>query len=604
MTSILSDDDRLPAGETVPGPLPQPITRFTPQGVGRAPIDRLDSNRGRRMLALTAVAAGVVYVAWRMSSTLSPAVLLAGVSFLLLEVWSLICLAGTTLQSWHINSVAIPEPAVATELGVAVLIPTDDEAPDVLLPVLVAATRMRLASEVIVLDDGRREWLEGMCDELGIEYRARGTRDGGWAGNVNAALASLTCDLIVVLGADHVAKPDLIGHVLPYFEDPRLGLVHIATDWVNEDSSDMIGRRDPAFARPDFEERILARGRNRWNAAYWAAGPAALRMSALRAIGGVATGLHGERIRTSIRLHAAGCRSVHHGDALVLGRSDPRGRSFEAEVRRETRDHFAALFTEPSLWRLGSMQRAAYVSALTASADRWRLVGYLFMLALMLVVGGPPAHGPVIWFVILSTATVMLRHLALRALGRGWAPRWRSVTSSFVRLAAGLGRASLGMFVMVAVLLLAAMLVAAGGWMTSGSLHRVDATVGIWAGLWVAVGLVLVLRGVARYARASGPSERRRAPRIEVEGHVFLDGVRVHVLDLSLGGARLLCYGDVPPVDSYCAMTFTDPNRRLAVVTGTVVAVTDRPHGREARIALEPDQTYVLGAILVDALDR
>ena len=250
------------------------------------------------------------------------------------------------------------------------------------------------------------------------------------------------------------------------------------------------------------------------------------------------------------------------------------------------------------------MQRAAYVSALTASADRWRLVGYLFMLALMLVVGGPPAHGPVIWFVILSTATVMLRHLALRALGRGWAPRWRSVTSSFVRLAAGLGRASLGMFVMVAVLLLAAMLVAAGGWMTSGSLHRVDATVGIWAGLWVAVGLVLVLRGVARYARASGPSERRRAPRIEVEGHVFLDGVRVHVLDLSLGGARLLCYGDVPPVDSYCAMTFTDPNRRLAVVTGTVVAVTDRPHGREARIALEPDQTYVLGAILVDALDR
>jgi hypothetical protein len=604
MTSTIPDNARLPAGETAPRPIPQPITRFTAHGVARVPDSELNSNGRQRALALTALAGGGAYVLWRASATLSPAVMLAGVSFLLLEVWSLISLAGTTLQAWHLNAVPIPKPAAATELSVTVLIPTDDESPDVLLPVLVAATRMRLASEVVVLDDGRREWLVGMCDELGIEYRTRETREGGWAGNVNTALASLTCDVVVVLGADQVAKPDLIGHVLPYFEDPRLGLVHIASDAVNEHSSDAIGRRESPLARLDFEERILARGRNRWNAAYWAAGPAALRMSAIQAIGGVATVTHGQRIRTSIRLHADGWRSVHHGEPLVRGRSDRGGMSFEAGVRSQTRDHVAALFCESSLWRLGSMQRAAYISALTASADRWRLVGYLALPVLMLVLVGPPASSPVATFTVLATATLVLRQVALRAMGRGWAPRWRSATTSVVRLAAGLGRASMAILVIAAVLLLAALLVVPGHWMISGSLPHAETTFGIWASLWAAAGLMLVLRAVARHARAGVPSERRRAPRIDVEGHVFLDGVRVHVLDLSLGGARLLCYGVVPPIDSYCAMTFTDPNRRLAVVTGTVVAVSDRPHGREARIALEPDQTYVLGAILVDALDR
>jgi hypothetical protein len=156
----------------------------------------------------------------------------------------------------------------------------------------------------------------------------------------------------------------------------------------------------------------------------------------------------------------------------------------------------------------------------------------------------------------------------------------------------------------VLTILLAGLLAAVVHRATFGTWPIPDASVGAWAVLWTAVAAALVLFSARRYTRATAPVERRRAPRIEAEGHVFLDGVRVHVLDLSLAGARLLSYGDVPPVDSYCTMTFTDPNRRLAVVTGTVVAVNERPHGREVRISLDPDQTYVLGAILVEALVR
>ena len=128
--------------------------------------------------------------------------------------------------------------------------------------------------------------------------------------------------------------------------------------------------------------------------------------------------------------------------------------------------------------------------------------------------------------------------------------------------------------------------------------------IAVGAALWAAANIVVLYRAIDRIASTEFGRDRRLAHRIEVEGHVFLDGQRAHVLDLSLTGVRLLSYGDVPPIDAYVTMTFTDPNKRPAVVTGTVVGIGQRPHGREVRIDLEPDQTYVLGAILAEALVR
>ena len=124
------------------------------------------------------------------------------------------------------------------------------------------------------------------------------------------------------------------------------------------------------------------------------------------------------------------------------------------------------------------------------------------------------------------------------------------------------------------------------------------------AAVWAAGNLVFLGRAAARIRSRHFGGDRRQAHRIEVEGHVFLDGERVHVLDLSLTGVRALSYAELPEIGSYCAMTFTDPNRRPAVVTGTVAGIHRRPHGHEVRVELEPDQTYVMGAILAEALIR
>ena len=124
------------------------------------------------------------------------------------------------------------------------------------------------------------------------------------------------------------------------------------------------------------------------------------------------------------------------------------------------------------------------------------------------------------------------------------------------------------------------------------------------AAVWAVGNLVFLVRAATRIRSRHFGGDRRPAHRIEVEGHVFIDGERVHVLDLSLTGVRALSYAELPEIGSYCAMTFTDPNRRPAVVTGTVAGIHRRPHLHEVRVELEPDQTYVMGAIMAEALIR
>ena len=53
---------------------------------------------------------------------------------------------------------------------VAVLIPTYDEAEEVLLPTIAAAVALQPAHETWVLDDGRRPWVAALAHDLGARY--------------------------------------------------------------------------------------------------------------------------------------------------------------------------------------------------------------------------------------------------------------------------------------------------------------------------------------------------------------------------------------------------------------------------------------------------
>jgi hypothetical protein len=485
---------------------------------------------------------------------------------------------------------------------------------------------MRLATEIIVLDDGHRPWLAGMCDELGIDYRTRVRREGGTAAQLNAVLPTLDTEFVVVLAPDQVANRDFIGRTLAHFDDASVALVQTPIDFYNEDSFEHVVRGRERFAEQNLFERVQGAGRNRLGAAYWNGGGAMLRRSALLAVGGVAPGTGAEGLATSIALHRAGWTSIHHNEVLARGLGAVDAAEYADRRSSACSGSMQVLRTGNAAFGKGLTlgQRVSYVSTLTDWLGAWRSLGYLLVPALALLLALTPAAGPVAMFAVLFPLAFAARLLARRALGRGEAPVGDLTVFGIIRMAVTL-RATTTLITGRPAALSAtdrdprrvpAVIWALVGLNAAGLAWYAATLVGLLpvsypysviaagAALWSVGNLVFLGRAAARIQSRHFGGDRRRAHRIEVEGHVFLDGERVHVLDLSLTGVRALSYAATPENGSYCAMTFTDPNRRPAVVTGTVAGIQRRPHGHEVRVELEPDQTYVMGAILAEALIR
>jgi cellulose synthase (UDP-forming) len=624
--SLTSPDSPVDAPAQTTRPRPLPIT------VGSQP-DALwpEAEAHRTGLIVRAIALSVVilvtgYLAWRTLATISPVSAALGVPLLALDAWSLVTIALQTVTMWRIDAVMPPSEVTETSDTVAVLIPTSDEPHQVLMPTLAAATRMRLASEIIVLDDGHRPWLAGMCDELGVEYRARLRPHSGIAAQVNAILPVLDADFIVVLAADQVARCDLIGRTLGHFDDPAVALVQTAQDYYNDDSFEHVTRGGSRVAQQRLFERVLGAGRNRIGAALWTGGVVVLRRSALVGIGGVPATTSTVGPETTIRLHRAGWRSIHHNEVLARGRGALDAADYADREEAACTDAMQVLRRDNVLFGNGLTpgQRISHLSALTDGLGAWRSLAYLLVPTVALLLALTPAAGPVLAFTVLFPLTVAARLLAKRALGRGQLPVSDLSAFGIIRMSATLGATTTLLTgrslrpasperdprrvpaVLWALIGANVAALACGAAVLIGLLP-IDypyAVIAIGAAAWCAANLVCLARAVSRIRSRHYGGDRRQAHRIEVEGHVFLDGIRVHVLDLSLTGVRVLSYGEIPEPGTYCAMTFTDPNRRPATVTGTVAGVERRPHGHELRVELESDQTYVMGAILAEALIR
>jgi cellulose synthase (UDP-forming) len=563
-----------------------------------------------RGLAATTLALTLAYLLWRTSSTLSPPVILLGLPLLILEFWSLAVLATDTIALWRVPTVrTTPDDDVAQD--VTVVVPTTTEPLELLAPVLAAATAMRASTSVIVLDDGHREWLAGICDELGIDYRSRSTPSDCLGSQLTSVLDTIEDGIAVILAPDQIADRDLVERTLGHFADPSVALVQTAIDVYNPGSFGYLGD-DPYAA-----DRVMAAGLDARAATLWRGGVALVRVSALKNLGALPSG--DPRSWLSVELHAAGQRVVYHDEVLARGRAALDAQQFACDQRDQAASDAVTLRRTRWARGLRPVPRLLVVRQLGAGVDSWRRLALLLLPALVLLLGASPASGPVWAFTILFGVTALLNVAVRRVLGgrRGPGGSVRSVLAMNASLGAirrlvtgqpspqrrdadASRRVHPTLWALAGVNLagLVALAVRAG---VADSPLPLPIT--LLATTWCTVNLIVLARAITRVRSRAFGGDRRASHRVEAEGHVFVDGQRTHVLDLSLRGIRVLTYADPPAVEEYCAVTFTDPRGRLAVVTGTIVDVRQRPHGHEIRIAFDADQTYVLGVIVAGALN-
>ena len=225
-----------------------------------------------------------------------------------------------------------------------------------LLPTVAASVALRPTHETWVLDDGGRDEVRRMAEQLGARYLTRPDNAHAKAGNLNHALTVVEADVLAILDADHVPTADFLLATLPYFADPAIGFVQTPQDFYNLDSFEHQRRGDGrVFNEEAVFYRVIAPAKNRWQAPFWCGTCALVRAEALRSVGGVATDSVTEDIHTSIRMFRAGWKGAYHNEVLARGLAP---------------DDAASYLLQRNRWALGAMQVLGWRTRFSARGSR------------------------------------------------------------------------------------------------------------------------------------------------------------------------------------------------------------------------------------------
>lgn len=228
---------------------------------------------------------------------------------------------------------------------VDVMIPSYNEEPDLLEVTVLSALQMEYPKDkftVYLLDDGgtdqrcnasdpvrasaareRRKELTALCEKLGAKYLTRAKNEHAKAGNINSALHQSEGDLILILDADHAPTTDLLKNTVGWFlKDPKMFLVQTPHFFVNPDP---IERNLQTFNHMPGESemfyRVIQKGLDSWNAAFFCGSAAVLRRKFLMEIGGISGDTITEDAETALTLHSRGYNSAYIGRPMVAGLS-------------------------------------------------------------------------------------------------------------------------------------------------------------------------------------------------------------------------------------------------------------------------------------------
>jgi cellulose synthase (UDP-forming) len=272
----------------------------------------------RKCLVITFLLVAIWYLTWRLGTFNKDALF---ISYLLYaaELYGFITTLMHIFMTWRLSTRKSLKPEEG--LSVDVLITTYNEPVSLLRKTLLTAKNIDYPHQTWLLDDGKRPEMVALARELGCQYLSRNDNRDAKAGNLNNALLYSKAEFIAVFDADHAPKRDFLTRTLGYFKDASVAFVQTPQDFYNLDSFQhhKKNKAAPAWHEQTVFFRIIQRGKDYWNSAFFCGSCAVIRRSSLDAIGGFATGTVTEDLHTSVRIHKKGFRSVYHADPLAYG---------------------------------------------------------------------------------------------------------------------------------------------------------------------------------------------------------------------------------------------------------------------------------------------
>ena len=261
-------------------------------------------------------------------------------------------------NAFHIEQ---PEPIDAPpDLRVAIFTTSSPGEPyDMFVRTLAAARDVRYPHTTYLLDDTRDPRFAELAREVGAVHLEIIGVPGAKAGKINRALELTDEEFILVLDPDHIPFPNFLERVLGYFADESVGFVQVSQAYYNSPQSFVAraaAEQTFAFYGPTMQGMYgtgttVAIGAN-----------CTFRRKALASIGGHGLGL-AEDLVTSIRLHAAGWKSVYVPEVVSRGLVPADLDSFLRQQLKWSRGVHDVLFHEypRAFRRLTAHQKISYL---------------------------------------------------------------------------------------------------------------------------------------------------------------------------------------------------------------------------------------------------
>ncbi|HXW09355.1 MAG TPA: glycosyltransferase [Steroidobacteraceae bacterium] len=356
------------------------------------PPSRLASlTLAQRALVFTFLGVGLWYLAWRPSAFNPEAPLFSALVYGA-EVFGYLCAVLYLGMCWRLRQrTSLPVPEGAT---VAVFVPTINESVEIVRRTVMAAQRMRNATEVWLLDDGNRLEMQVLADELGCRYLARTENTHAKAGNLNHALGHTRTEFVAIFDADHAPAPNFLDETLGFFSDPKVAFVQTPQDFYNLDSfQHRLNRRDSlVWSEQTLFFRVIQPGKDSQDAAFFCGSCAVVRRTALDDIGGFSTGTVTEDIHTSIRLHKRGWKSVYYGRSLAFGLAPASIIPFLKQRLRWGQGAMQVWRQEGVLFTRGLTlrQRLSYLATMLAYFEGWQRLVFFTAPVIVLTTGTMP----------------------------------------------------------------------------------------------------------------------------------------------------------------------------------------------------------------------
>lgn len=191
-------------------------------------------------LATCNLTLGCWYLWWRWSYALNMEALWFALPLAFAESCAFIGSVLFTINLWKTKDEPIkPPPANINQcvhttdedrpLAVDVFFPSYDEEPELVRLSIEDAQKITyphdIELKIFILDDGKRDEMKALADEMGVGYITREGNIGFKAGNLRNAMEQTYGDFVVICDADTRPFPSILENTLGYFTDPDVAWV-------------------------------------------------------------------------------------------------------------------------------------------------------------------------------------------------------------------------------------------------------------------------------------------------------------------------------------------------------------------------------------------